>query len=151
MDRPPGLTSAIFPRVTYVLPFRLRVPSRDEHSITEHTSISFKFRGLMRLETDALYIEWTGTGKVEEHGLLGTDTQVRTLPLESIELPLDQIRVMRFLGGWWWPRVVLSTVTLDGLRVIPSEEDGVVKFYIARSDRPTAEALIAAVLAERNS
>lgn len=136
--------------MSHVLPFRLRVPSRDEHSLTEHTSISFTFRGLMRLEPDHLHIEWTGTGKVEEHGLLGTDTDIRKLPLESIELPLDQIRVMRFLGGWWWPRVVLSTVTLDGLRIIPSEDDGVVRFYIARSDRATAEALIAAALAERN-
>ncbi|HWA17244.1 MAG TPA: hypothetical protein VG817_12465 [Gemmatimonadales bacterium] len=137
--------------MSYVLPFRLRVPSRDEHSLTEHTSISFKFRGLMRLEPDHLYIEWAGTGKVEEHGLLGNATDIRTLPLESIELPLDQIRLMRFLGGWWWPRIVLSAVTLDGLRVIPSEEDGVVRFYLARSDRATAEALVAAVMQGRGA
>jgi hypothetical protein len=135
----------------HVLPFRLRVPSQDEHTLTEATSTTFKFRGIMRLEPGCLYLEWTGTGKRESHGLLGAESSTTTLPLESIELPLDQIRVMRFLGGWWWPRVVLSAMTLDGLRVVPSEEDGVVKFYIARSDREQAEALIAAVMAERQS
>jgi hypothetical protein len=125
------------------------VPSQDEHTLTDHTSTTFKFRGLMRLEPDRLYFEWTGTGKREMHGLLGTETDVRTLPLESFELPLDQVRVMRFLGGWWWPRIVLSATTLDALRVIPSEEDGVVKFYLARADRQLAESLIAAVRAGR--
>jgi hypothetical protein len=147
---PAGPDFRYLPGVTHVLPFRLRVPSRKEHSITEHTEVSFKFRGLMRLETDHLYIEWVGTGTIEEHGLLGTEKDVRNLPLESFELPLDQIRVLRFLGGWWWPRVLLSAVTMDGLRIIPSEEDGVVKFYIGRSDRAIAEALIAAALSRRH-
>lgn len=136
--------------MTYVLPFRLRVPSQDKHTLDEATSVTFKFRGLMRLEPGALYLEWTGTGKRESHGWIETETDVRTLPLESIELPLEQIRVIRFMGGWWWPRIVLSATTLDGLRVIPSEEDGVVRFYLARSDRALAEGLVAAVLAERS-
>lgn len=137
--------------MSHVLPFRLRVPSLDEHSILEHSTTKYSFRGLMRLESGVLYIEWTGTGTREEHGLLDTETTVKTLPLESVEIPFEEIRVLRFLGGWWWPRVILSTTSLDGLRVIPSEEDGVVKFYIDRADRSLAESLIAAALAERNA
>lgn len=135
----------------HVLPFRLRVPSQDAHTIVEATSTTFKFRGMMRLEAGYLYIEWAGTGKRESHGLLGTESTTKALPLESIEVPLEEIRLMQFRGGWWWPRVIFSLTTLDGLRMVPSEEDGVVKFYIARSDRSQAEALIAAVMAERNA
>jgi hypothetical protein len=136
--------------VTTTLHFKLKVPSKDTASLIEATSIKFSFRGLMRLEDGCLYIEWTGSAKRETAGIFDVEVADVPLPLESFELPLQEIRLFRLSRSWFRTRVTLSASTLDGLVVIPSEEDGVVHFWIARVDRPIAERLIAEALSNRH-
>ncbi len=157
MGRAPGDVALSSPplrsylsRVT-TLHFTLKVPGQDSVTLTGAVSIQYRFRGCMRVEDDYLRIEWTGTGKREAAGLLGVEVSETPLPVESLDLPLREVRLFRLHAGWFRTRVTLAAHGLDALRIIPSEENGVVHFWIPRADRPLAAQLIAAVLGKTNA
>ena len=124
------------------LPFTLRIPDKDDWSLTQFTSTKFRFRGRMHVSEGGLVIEWSGVATVEAFGLLGLNQESVSLPHESLTLPLSAIATSRLRGGWWRPRVEVTSVDLESLRTVPSEDGGQVAFWIERADRREARNLV---------
>lgn len=131
------------------LPFRLKVPGKDAMTATSASSTWFRFHGLLHLLDSALRLEWTGTAKVEEVSLLSVEEETVTLPDESLTLPLARLRKLELRGGWLRPHLELMGNDLEALRIVPSEEAGRVRLWIARRDRRLAAQIVAAARAAR--
>lgn len=124
------------------LPFRLKVPKRDEVTLAGISSTNFRFQGLLHVHDEGLLLEWTGTAKVERFGLTGIGDETLPLPDESLTLPYPRLRDVLLQGGWLMPRLVLLGNELDALRIIPSEDGGRVCLWIARRDRRLAQEFV---------
>jgi hypothetical protein len=127
------------------LPFALRVPGKDTFTFTLIGSTRFRFRGLLRLVADALELEWTGTARVDEVGFTGIRAERLALPLESLTLPIDELRTIALRGGWLRPHLEIAATRLGALRIVPGEEAGTIRLWIARLDRRLASQLVAAL------
>lgn len=117
------------------LPFRLKVPDREEITATGVSSTSFRFHGLLRLREDGLLLTWNGTAQVQRFGLTGIGDDTLPLPEESLELPFERLRAVELQGGWMLPRLLLMGSDFDALRLVPSEEGGRVSLWLDRRDR----------------
>ncbi len=124
------------------LPFRLKVPGRDELTFAGASTTSFRFRGLLHPEDEGLFLEWTGTARVERFGFTGIADDTLPLPDESLLVPYDRLRDVTLQGGWLLPRLLLMSDDLEALRVIPSEEAGRVSLWLARRDRHLAARIV---------
>ena len=127
------------------LPFRLKVPGKDEFRDFNAVSTSFTFHGVLQLEEGGLAIGWRGTAQVQEVGSLHLRDESLVLPDEEIVVPLQDIFRASLVGGWWRPRLRLEAARLGALAMVPSEERGVVDFWYQRRDREAAAALVAAL------
>jgi hypothetical protein len=131
------------------LPFTLKVPGKDAITVSSVSTTEFEFHGLLHLDDDALVLEWAGTAKVEEVSLLAMNQETVALPEEALTLPLDRVRTIALRGGWWRPRLELMGNDLEALRIVPSEDRGQVRLWLARRDRRLAAELVAQVQARR--
>jgi hypothetical protein len=129
------------------LPFRLKVPKREELGFAGASSTRFRFRGLLHVQEEALYLEWTGTARVERFGLTGIGKETLQLPAENMTLPFARLGDIMLQGGWILPRLVLMGNDLDALRIVPSEDGGRVCLWLARRDRRLAADLVQQVRA----
>jgi hypothetical protein len=127
------------------LPFALRVPGKDTLTLTLIGTTRFRFRGLLRLVAGALELEWTGTARVDEVGFAGIRAERLALPLESLTLALNELRTITLRGGWLRPHLDIAATTLGALRMVPGEEAGTIRLWIARRDRRLASQLVAEV------
>lgn len=128
------------------IPFALKVPGKDDMTWSEIASTSYRFRGFVRLESDGLLLEWTGSAEVEEVSLTGVRTEQVALPTESLTVPHSEIRTLRLAGGWIRPYLEITANSLDLLRYVPGEEGGRLRLWLARRDRAAARRLVAAAL-----
>jgi hypothetical protein len=133
--------------MSFVLPFKLKVPGKDQFTGLSAVSTSFRFQGLLRLEGNELTIEWSGEALVQEVGAHTVRDDRLPLPTEQILVPVSQLYGARLEGGWWRPRLRLQARQLAVLSVVPSEEHGAVEFWYARADRDAAVALASALTA----
>jgi hypothetical protein len=131
------------------LPFRLRVPGKDALTAIRASSTTFRFHGLLHLLDDAIRLEWTGTANVEEVSLLTVKEETLALPDEFLTLPLARLRTIELRGGWLLPYLELMGNALDALRIVPGEDRGRVRLWLARRDRPLAAGMVAAIRARR--
>lgn len=131
------------------LPFRLKVPGKDALTATTASSTKFRFHGLLHVLDDAIRLEWTGTARVEQVSLLAVKEQTLALPDESLTLPFSRIREFGLRGGWLRPYLELMGNDLEALRIVPSEEHGRVRLWLARRDRRLAAEIVAAARAAR--
>lgn len=111
-------------------------------TVASAESTSFKFHGLLRLEDEALRLEWTGTASVERVSLLDVEQQTLSLPDESLVLSFDEIRRLTLRWSWFMPHLELWGTDLDTLRMVPSEDAGRLKLWIARRDRGLARSIV---------
>src|SRR4029450_9027208 len=91
-----------FPRRTRmndVVPFTLKVAGKDQFQGGKAVSTSYKLRGLLRFDGASLWIEWTGTYRVQEVGALTARDEEAPLPVESLTGPLARGLNARFRGG----------------------------------------------------
>jgi len=131
--------------MTSILPFRLKVPGKDEFRGLHAVSLSFRFHGLLRLEGYVLTIQWGGAYQVQDVGALTIRDDRLALPDERITVPVSHLYRATLAGGWWRPRLTLQAKELGALAVVPSEEHGTVQFWYARGDRTVALAMAAAL------
>jgi hypothetical protein len=131
------------------LPFHLKVPGKDALTATTASSTKFRFHGLLHLQEDTIHLEWTGTARVERVSLLAVNEETLALPDEFLTLPLARIREMELRGGWWRPRLELMGNDLEALRIVPSEDRGRVRLWLARRDRTLASEIAARARALR--
>ena len=131
--------------MTYLLPFRLKVPGKDEFRGLHAVSTSFRFHGVLRLEGFVLTIEWGGIAQVQDVGALSIRDDRLALPNERITVPVNSLYPATLVGGWWRPRLTLQAKVLGALAIVPSEELNAVQFWYARSDRAAAIAMAAAL------
>lgn len=127
------------------LPFALKVPGREVFGLTGFSSTTFRFHGFLRLHDDGLLVEWSGTATVDEVGGTGVREETLALPAESVTVPLSCLRHFSLRGGWWRPCLEATANDLEALSMIPSEDQGRVRFWIARRNRRLAVDLVAAV------
>ena len=66
------------------LPFSLNVPGTDTLTLHGIGSTRFRSRGLLRFDTETLWLEWTGTARVGEVGWSGIRSERLALPRESL-------------------------------------------------------------------
>lgn len=133
--------------MTCILPFRLKVPGKDEITGLHAVSTSYSFHGLLRLEGLALSIEWGGVAQVQDVGALSIRDDKLALPDERLTVPVSHLYPARLVGGWWRPRLVLRSKVYGALAIVPSEELGSVQFWYARGDRAAAIAMAAGLSA----
>lgn len=124
-----------------ILPFRLKVPGRDEVKGLRAISTSYRFQGLLRLSEELLHIEWRGTAQVQDVGALGVRDDQLALPDEQLTVPVASLYRARVAGGWWRPRLELQARHLTLLSIVPSEEFGTVRFWYDRADRALAQTM----------
>jgi hypothetical protein len=126
-----------------VLPFRLKIPGKDEFVGLRAESTSFQFHGLARLDGAVLHLEWAGTARVQRVDPLSIRDESLRLPAESLEIPVWSLRRAEVAGRWWRLRLELSARELHALAIVPSEDRGVVRLWFRRRDRAFASALAA--------
>jgi hypothetical protein len=131
--------------MTGVLPFRLKVPGKDEFRGLRAVSISYRFHGVMRLEGALLVIEWQGAAQVQDVGALSVRDDRLDLPDERLTIPVSHLYRVTLAGGWWRPRLTLQAKSLRALAMVPSEDHGTVHFWYARRDRAAAIEMEAAL------
>jgi hypothetical protein len=124
------------------LPFVLKVPGKDEMTVASAESTSFKFHGFLYLEADALRLEWTGIARVERVSLIDVEEETLPLPDESLLLPFDRIREISLRWSWLMPHIEIRGSDLEALRIVPSEERGRLRLWIARRDRAHANKIV---------
>jgi hypothetical protein len=76
--------------------------------------------------------------------LLSRHSETVGIPPESLTLAPGALAAIRLRGGWWFPHIVLTGHRLAALAVVPGEDRGTVRLWIARGDRAAAAALVAA-------
>ncbi len=130
--------------MTLVLPFRLKVPGKDEFEGINVVSTTFRVHGFLRFDGYMLSVEWGGEIAIQE---VGTKISDETEPLqdERIDLPITDIHRASLAGGWFRPRLELQARRLGALSYIPTEKLGVVKFWYDRSERFNAIAMAQAL------
>ncbi|HSE65542.1 MAG TPA: hypothetical protein VLB12_01060 [Gemmatimonadales bacterium] len=124
-----------------VIPFTLKVAGKDHFQGVKAVSTSYRFRGLLRFDGASLWIEWTGTYRVQEVGALTARDEEAPLPVESLSVPLARVLNVRFRGGWLRPRLELSGRDLAAFETVPGEDGGVARLWLSRRDRVGAEGL----------
>jgi hypothetical protein len=120
------------------LPFTLRVAGVDTFTFEAIASTAFTFTGLLRLEPEAVYLEWTGSAHVDEVAFTGVRSEQVSLPQEYVHLPYPLLRSAELRGGWIRPHLELGGWQLDTLQSIPGEEGGRLRLWLARRDRRLA-------------
>jgi hypothetical protein len=131
--------------MTCVLPFRLKVPGKDEFQGLHAVSISYRFHGVLRLEGALLAIEWQGAAQVQDVGALSVRDDRLALPDERLTVPVSHLYRATLAGGWWRPRLTLQAKVLRALAIVPSEDHGTVHLWYARRDRAAAIEMAAAL------
>lgn len=129
------------------LPFVLKVPGKDQMTVATAESTSYKFHGFLYLEAEALRLEWTGTATVERVSLVDVEEATLPLPDESLILPFERIREISLRWSWLLPHIEIQGTDLEALRIVPSEERGRLRLWLARRDRAHASKIIALVRA----
>jgi hypothetical protein len=127
------------------LPFSFRVPGVDALTLQAIGSTRFHFRGVLHLDQDAVRLEWTGEAKVDEVAFTGIRSERFALPLESLRVPCADLRTVHLRGGWFRPYLELTATHLEALRIVPGEEAGRLRLWLARRDRPLARQVVAAI------
>jgi hypothetical protein len=128
-----------------VIPFTLKVSGKDQFRGVNAISTSYRFHGRLRFDGVSLWIEWTGTYRVQEVGALTVRDDVAPLPNESLMVPLARVLNVRFRGGWLRPRLELSGRDLAVFETVPGEDGGIVRLWLSRQDREIAESLASRV------
>jgi len=119
------------------LPFRLKVPGKDEIDGAGVTSMSFRVHGYLQLDLDMLVVEWGGTAHVQEVGLKIRD-ETEALPEERLEVRVADLLRAELVGGWFRPRLRIQARRIGALGTVPSERFGTVDFWYDRAERFTA-------------
>jgi hypothetical protein len=121
------------------LTFNLQKPSQDHATGGSFAWSTFKVHGVLQVDEDRVVLEWAVTessGKVD-----GVDVKmdVKELPVEAVELPIERLYEAKAHTGWWKPRVTLIANDLRLFQGIPGVEGTGLQLYIARADRALAE------------
>jgi hypothetical protein len=125
--------------------FTLKVSGKDQFRGVNAISTSYRFHGRLRFDGVSLWIEWSGTYRVQEVGALTVRDDEASLPNESLMVPLARVLNVRFRGWWWRPHLEVSGRDLAVFETIPGEEGGIARFWISRRDRQSAETLAARI------
>lgn len=128
-----------------VIPFTLKVSGKDQFRGVKAISTSYRFHGRLRFDGVSLWIEWTGTYRVQEVGALTVRDDVAPLPNESLMVPLARVLNVRFRGGWLRPRLELAGRDLAVFETVPGEDGGIARLWLSRQDREIAESLASRV------
>lgn len=119
------------------LPFRLKVPGKDEIDGLGVTSMSFRVHGYLHLDGDLLVVEWGGTAHVQEVGTAIRD-ETEALPDERLEVDVADLLRAELIGGWFRPRLRVQARRIGALASVPTEQLGRVDFWYDRAERFTA-------------
>lgn len=117
----------------------------------EALSTSYRFSGTISFAGDELTLCWQGEARVQEVGLLSVRDDRLPLPQEQLVVPVAELGGISLAGGWWRPRLELHGLERDLLAIVPSEEGGTVRLWLARRDRAGAGALRDAVEERRRA
>jgi hypothetical protein len=106
---------------------------------------TFRIHGLACLKSQGLRLEWSGSGALDAVRGMDVKTQLVSLPIEHLIVPLPRMRSIQLAGGWLRPRVEITANDLAVLRAVPGEHNGRVALWLARRDRRLASTLIRAI------
>lgn len=127
------------------VPFRLKVPGQDHSSGGTVAWTTFQVHGLASLDGQSVRLEWSGSGTLDRVRGMDVQSEVISLPIESLLLPLPDLRSIQLIGGWLRPRIEITANELAVLGPIPGAHDGRIHLWLARGDRRLASTLIQAV------
>lgn len=121
-----------------VLPFRLKVPGRDEVDGLDVISQSFRIHGYLQVDGDFLVIEWGGTTHVQEVGMSAVRDETEPIAEQRLAVPAADLLRAELAGGWFRPRLRVQARRVGALARVPGEKFGTVDFWYDRSERFTA-------------
>jgi len=113
-----------------VIAFTLKVSGKDQFRGVNAVSTSYRFHGRLRFDGVSLWIEWTGTYRVQEVGALTVRDEQASLPNESLMVPLARVLNVRFRGWWWRPHLELSGRDLAVFETVPGEDGGIARLTL---------------------
>jgi hypothetical protein len=111
-------------------------------------SKEFHVRGIARLETERLVLEWSGTVDVADVRAGSVRALRESLPTQRVAVGVRRISRMQLRGRWWRPRIELSTLDLSVLDSIPGALPGSVTLTLSRGEWRAAAELVASVQLE---
>lgn len=128
--------------MTAPLPFTLKVPGMDTVSGADVSSTSYRFHGLLRFDGHSLHLEWAGTADIDEVSGLDVRSETVALPTETLSLPVHRLRSAVLRAGWWRPHLELTGSDLAALAIVPGEQLGRLRLWLARDDREHARRVV---------
>lgn len=81
------------------VPFRLRVPGQDRSAGDTMAWTTFRIHGLASLEGQGLRLEWSGSGALDAVRGMDVKTQLVSLPIEHLIVPLPWMQSIQPAGG----------------------------------------------------
>ena len=132
------------------VPFRLSVPGSEILDLRGARSVSYKVEGLLNLDHDMVIVEWTGSESTEQFTFSRVGTDVKLLPFETLEVPVEWIAEARLRRNLFSsPRLELRARRLDAFDVVPSARPGLISLKIRRRDRALAAQMVDAIYQAR--
>ena len=110
-------------------------------------SVGNRVDGVLRLEEHGLSLEWNETQTIQEVSLARVGTEVRELPLEWLDLPMERVTGAWLVGGWWRPRLEVRLLSSEDLAGVPGARGVTLPLRIRRRDRELARVIAAAIVA----
>ncbi len=128
------------------LPFRLKRPGWDSMGLGGIESVSHRADGVLRLTEEGVTLEWAEVQTVEEVSLERVGTDVRALPPEGLDVPIERLAGAWLVGGWWSPRRELRAREGEDFEAVPGVRGVTLSLRIHRRDRPLAAAIARAIV-----
>jgi hypothetical protein len=123
------------------LPIQLNHVGSDTVGLTAIESVSYRAEGLLHLSDWGLILEWTNTRTTQRVSMMGeVGTDVEELPLETVEVPFEDVASVRMIGGWWRPQLEIRVKGLDVFRGVPGVKGVTLRLRVERRDRSLARA-----------
>ena len=130
------------------VPFFLAQPKETNVEQGRVQSKEFQVRGIARVESDRLTLEWSGSVEITEiHGANVRNLR-QSVPAQRLVLPAARIAKIELRRRWWKPCIELRTTGLGPLELVPTASGGRVSLRITRRDWRIARELVSHVSLE---
>ncbi len=100
--------------------------------------------GLIRLEDEALVVEWSGSTKVSDVRGFAADVRVEPFPAGCRAIPLAAVSSILRRGWSWQPRIELRVTELRVLEGVPGVAGSLLTLAIPHTDLDPAGRLVIA-------
>ena len=133
---------------THAVPFALSPDKETQIDRGRVHSKVFQVRGIARLESDRLTLEWSGSVEIVDIQGPSVRNLRQSVPAQRLVLPVTRIAHVEARGRWWKPYIELRTTNIGPLELVPTAQGGRVLLRISRRDWSIARDLVSQIQLE---